>query len=81
MLAVVVALVGLYIRSGLSLWSAWHASRIDSVKVLTLQAQNDRLKVQRTQLHERWETEAQARRLGMARDGEKAYVIRGLPGN
>lgn len=81
MLAVVVALVGLYVRSGLSLWSAWHASGIDSAKVVSLQAQNDRLKAQHTQLHERWETEAQARRLGMAHDGEKAYVIRGLPGN
>lgn len=79
MLAVVVVLLALYVRSGLSLWSAWHASSLDSAKVVSLQAQNDRLKSRASQLHERWETEAQARRLGMARAGEKSYVIRGLP--
>ncbi len=73
MLAVVIALLGLYVRSGLSLWSAWHASRVDSATVLSLEAQNVALKRQRTQLHERWSTEAAARRLGMAHDGEKAY--------
>ncbi len=79
MLAVVVVLLALYVRSGLSLWSAWRASSLDSAKVVSLKAQNDRLKSRDAQLHERWETEAQARRLGMARAGEKAYVIRGLP--
>ena len=81
MMAVVVALVALYVRSGLSLWSAWHASRTDSAKVLSLRRQNAQLEHQHAQLHERWAIEAQARRLGMARDGEKAYVIRGLPHN
>ena len=81
MLAVVIALLGLYVRSGLSLWSAWHASRVDSAKVLSLEAQHARLAQQSSQLHERWATEAAARRLGMAHDGEKAFVIRGLPRN
>jgi cell division protein FtsB len=81
MLALVVALVGLYVRSGLSLWSAWSASRVDSAKVLSLEAQSNRLKQQHSQLQQRWATEAAARRLGMAHDGEKAYVIRGLPSN
>ena len=81
MLTVVIALVGLYVRSGLSLWSAWNASRIDSAKVVSLEAQHARLSQQSSQLHERWATEAAARRLGMAHDGEKAFVIRGLPRN
>jgi cell division protein FtsB len=81
MLALVIALVGLYVRSGVSLWSAWNASRADSAKVLSLQAQSDQLKQQHSQLQQRWTTEAAARRLGMAHDGEKAYVIRGLPDN
>jgi cell division protein FtsB len=81
MLAVVIVLLGLYVRSGVSLWSAWRASRAGSATVLSLEAQNADLKRQRTQLHERWSTEAAARRLGMAHDGEKAYVVRGLPSN
>jgi cell division protein FtsB len=81
MLVLVVALVGLYVRSGVSLWSAWNASRADSTKVLSLEAQSNRLKQQHSQLQQRWATEAAARRLGMAHDGEKAYVIRGLPSN
>jgi hypothetical protein len=81
MLVVVIALLGLYVRSGLSLWSAWHASRLDSAKVLSLKAQHARLSQQGSQLHERWSTEAAARRLGMAHTGEKAFVIRGLPQN
>lgn len=81
MLAVVIGLLGLYVRSGLSLWNAWHASRIDSAKVVSLEAQNARLSQQSSRLHERWTAEAAARRLGMAHDGEKAYVIRGLPNN
>lgn len=81
MLAVVIALLGLYVRSGLSLWSAWNASRLDSAKVLSLKAQHALLGQEGKQLHERWATEAAARRLGMAHDGEKAFVIRGLPRN
>lgn len=81
MIAVIVALLVLYIRSGISLWSAWHASRSDSAKVVALEAQNSELKRQRTVLGEHWSSEAQARRLGMAHKGEKTYVIRGLPSN
>lgn len=81
MLAVVLALLGLYVRSGLSLWSAWHASRDDSAKVLSLQQQNTQLKQQGAQLQQRWSTEVAARRLGMAHSGEKAFVIHGLPGD
>lgn len=81
MVLAVFVLLALYIRSGLSLWSAWHASQADSAKVVSLRAQNAQLKRQGSELHQRWETEAAARRLGMAHEGEKAYVVRGLPRN
>jgi hypothetical protein len=81
MIAVIVVLLVLYIRSGISLWSAWHASRADSAKVVSLESQNAELKRQRTALGEPWSSEAQARRLGMGHKGEKPYVIRGLPPN
>lgn len=81
MLTVVLAIVGLYVRSGLSLWSAWGSARVDSAQVLTLRQQNLRLKQQHSALTQRWATEVAARRLGMAHDGEKSFVIRGLPDN
>jgi hypothetical protein len=81
MLTVVLALVGLYVRSGVSLWSAWGSSRADSAKVLFLQRQNLSLKRQHAELTRRWATEVAARRLGMALSGEKSFVIRGLPDN
>lgn len=81
MSAVIVALLLLYVRSGVSLWSAWSASRADGAKVVQLEAENAQLKRERSQLHDRGVAEAQARRLGMAREGEKPYVIDGLPPN
>lgn len=81
MLAVLLVLLALYVRAGISLWSTWQASRADSVKVMVLNSQNERLKHQHAALQARWPTEAQARLLGMAYRGERAYVVRGLPPN
>lgn len=81
MLAVLLVLLALYVRAGLSLWSTWQASRADSGKVVVLNGQNRRLKAQHATLQARWPIEAEARRLGMAYRGERAYVVRGLPPN
>jgi cell division protein FtsB len=81
MTAVIVALLGLYVRSGVSLLGAWKASRADRAQVVELEAQNALLKRERSRLSERQVAEEQARRLGMARPGERPYVISGLPSN
>ncbi len=81
MTAVILALLALYVRSGVSLLGAWSASRADRAKVVQLEAENARLKRQRSQLYGREAAEEQARRLGMARPGEPLYVISGLPPN
>jgi hypothetical protein len=79
MIAVVVALLVLYVRSGLSLWGAWQTSRVDAAKVHALQVQHSRLQRQRDKAGEGWFAEMQARRLGLAHKGDKPYVVRGLP--
>lgn len=81
MLVVACTLLALYIQAGVSLWSAWKASRSDSATVLSLQAQNTRLQQEQSDLQKGWSTEIEARRLGFARSGEKTYSIHGLPPN
>lgn len=79
MVAVIVALLVLYVRSGLSLWGAWQTSRVDTAKVHALQVEHSRLRRQRGLANEPWVVEEQARRLGLAHGGDKPYVVRGLP--
>jgi hypothetical protein len=81
MVLLIVALLGLYIRSGISLLNAWHASRADSAKVHALQSQNAGLKRQGAALHRPSSAEVQARKLGMAHAGEKTFLVGGLPPN
>jgi cell division protein FtsB len=81
MIVVIIALLVLYVRSGISLWNAWQTSHVDTAKVKALEAQHARLEGQRGPQHEPSAIEAQARRLGLAHRGEKTYVIRGLPRN
>ena len=49
-------------------------------EVTQLRAENRRLKVRRDELRKPVTLEREARRLGMVRAGEKAFVIEGLPG-
>jgi cell division protein FtsB len=49
--------------------------------VAALQAQNHRLKAQKRSLERSSSLEREARRLGMVKAGEKAYVVEGLPGH
>lgn len=81
MLGVMVALLYLYVSAGVSLLGAWHASKVASAKVATLQRENVQLKSRHRALGDAWVINAEARRLGMARPGEKTYVVRGLPRN
>jgi cell division protein FtsB len=78
-LVVACTLLALYIQAGVSVWSAWKASRSDSAKVLSLQAQNMRLKQEQSDLQKGWSLETKARQLGFAHSGEKTYAVHGLP--
>jgi cell division protein FtsB len=81
MLLVLVAVAYLYLSAGLRLFSAWGESKRDSAQVQALERQNRLLERQHAKLASPGAVQAQARRLGMVRRGEQAYVVSGLPPN
>lgn len=81
MLGVMVVLAYFYLSAGLRLLSAWGEGRHDSAQVHELEAQNRVLRRQRSSVSSPGAVQAQARRLGMIRQGEQAYVVSGLPDN
>jgi cell division protein FtsB len=81
MLAVMVAVVYLYLSAGLRLFSAWGESKRESAQVRVLERQNRTLRRQHSALASPGTVQAEARRLGMIRAGEQAYIVSGLPSN
>jgi hypothetical protein len=81
MLVVMIAIAYLYLSAGLRLFSAWGESKRDSAQVQTLERQNRLLQRQHATLAGPGAVQAQARRLGMVRRGEQAYIVSGLPAN
>jgi hypothetical protein len=81
MLCVLVALVYLYASAGLHMLSTWRQSRHDSATVASMQREHTQLIRQRQALTAPGTLEAQARQLGMMKQGEQPYVITGLPEN
>lgn len=81
MLFVLVAIAYLYLSAGLSLLSTWRESRRDNAQVLMLERQNVVLAHQHAALIGGGALQAQARKLGMIRTGEQAYLVSGLPPN
>lgn len=81
MLCVLVAIAYLYLNGALSLLSAWKESKRDSAQVVTLEREGRILMRQHAALVTQGAVQAQARKLGMIRPGEQAYVVSGLPSN
>jgi cell division protein FtsB len=81
MLAVLLAIVYLYLSAGLRLFSAWGESKHDAAQVQVLERQNRQLENQHKLLASPESVQVQARKLGMIRSGEQAYVVSGLPDN
>jgi cell division protein FtsB len=59
--------------------STWGEARQKRQEVATLRAENDRLKARRDDLMRASALDREARRLGMVKAGERAYIIEGLP--
>ena len=59
--------------------STWNEARQKREEVATLRAENDRLRAHRDELKRDSALEREARRLGMVKAGERAYIIEGLP--
>jgi hypothetical protein len=81
MLFVLAALLYLYLSAGTRMFSTWHQSRHDSATVASMEREHASLVRQREALGRQGTVEEQARRLGMKKANERAYVITGLPAN
>ena len=81
MLAVMVALAYLYLSAGVRMFSTWQQARHDQAAVRVMEAEHLRLTAQHQLLSDPETVEGEARRLGMARNGERQYVLSGLPGD
>jgi cell division protein FtsB len=81
MLCVMAALVYLYLSAGVRLLSSWSESKRDSAQVRVLERQNRTLRQQHATLASSTTVQEEARRLGMIRPGEQAYIVNDLPPN
>ena len=81
MLAVIVALAYLYLSAGVKMFSTWRQARHDQATVHVMEAEHRRLVAQHTLLSNPETVEGEARQQGMARGGERQYLVSGLPGN
>ena len=81
MLFVLAALLYLYASAGLRMASTWSQSRHDRATVATMKREHAALVRQHEALNRQGTIEAEARRLGMAKVGEQAYIVTGLPDN
>lgn len=81
MLCVLVAIAYLYLSAALSLLSTWSESKRDSAQVSLLERQHRALVRQHTAFVSQGMLQTEARKLGMIRPGEQAYIVSGLPSN
>lgn len=77
MLLALVALA--YIGPLHSLFSTWHESNAKQAQLRQLQQEHDALLRRARELRDPRTVQAEARRLGMVKPGERSYVVRGLP--
>ena len=69
----------LYVGPARSFYSTWRESHAKRDQVRRLTAENVRLNARRQALTNPRTLEAEARKLGMVRPTERAFVVRGLP--
>jgi cell division protein FtsB len=79
LLFVLVLVVYLYIGPSRNWISTYAAAGKKRAEVAALQAENARLRARRADLSRPSSIEREARRLGMVKAGERAYVIQSLP--
>ena len=68
-----------YLGPATDYWESWHLNRETRADVQTLREDNARLRERARELDRPQRVELEARKLGMARPGERVYVVRGLP--
>jgi cell division protein FtsB len=79
LIAVLAFVVYLYIGPAANWVSAYREAGRKRAEVAALKGENRRLRERRRELQDPAALEREARRLGMVKAGEKAYVVQGLP--
>lgn len=79
LLFVLALVIYLYIGPARTWVSTWQEARQKRGEVAVLRAENERLRERRDELKRASALEREARRLGMVKAGERAYVVEGLP--
>lgn len=79
LLLVLFAVLVSYLGPTANYLESWRLAKETRAELQGLRADNDRLRERAKRLRDPNEIEIEARRIGMARPGERAYVIRNLP--
>jgi cell division protein FtsB len=78
LLLVLVGVIALYVNPLRSYVSTWSEAKTRRAEVAELQRENTKLRARKSELKNQRALEREARRLGMVRPGERAYVVEGL---
>ncbi len=70
-----------YVGPARSLLSTWSDSGAKHARLQTLEREHEALLRRARELRDPLTVEAEARRLGMVKPGERSYVVRNLPGD
>jgi len=81
MLFVLVALLYLYVSTGVHMLSTWRQSHRASARVSAMQREHRRLVAEHNRLSSQVDLEDQAKALGMQRPDEQTYIVGNLPSN
>ena len=79
LLLVLLLIVYLYVGPVRSWWSTWQDSKAKQAQVQRLERENAALRARRAALQTPQALEREARKLGLVKRGERAYVIENLP--
>jgi cell division protein FtsB len=79
LLVVLVAILISYVGPATNYLESWQLARETSTEVTELREDNARLREKAKLLKDPAQVELQGRRMGMAKPGERVYVVRNLP--
>ena len=79
LLLVLLAVLVSYLGPAANYIESWRLAKQTRAELQQLRTDNDHLRERAKRLRDSNTIELEARRIGMARPGERAYVIRGLP--
>jgi cell division protein FtsB len=79
LLLVLLAVLGSYLGPTANYLESWRLAKQTRAELIDLRTDSTRLRERAKRLRDQNTIELEARRIGMARPGERAYVIRNLP--